>query len=318
METRANYALIGGVVLATIAAIIGFVLWLGQSQFRQDFKAYDIVFEGPVTLEEGSAVRYIGIKVGEVSWVRIDRADPSKVRARVRIDRETPVRKDSTASIQLAGITGITFIQISAGKEAALESRPGQLVPVIRAERTQLDQIFAGSTQVLGKANQAIERINLILTDENIAAIGATLQNAEKISTQLAAGDGIIGQASQTMTDVSNASLAFEVASKDLQEFGQTADDRIAEFGDNMTLLVGDLRTVAETSNQTVLESRRTIEAVTAAIEGPATGALEDARTTSQDLRILINRLDRLTREIEQDPQGFVVGDATPYEDKRK
>ena len=88
METRANYAVIGAFVIVATLAVAAFVLWLGQSQFQRDYKAYDIVFEGPVSLEDGSAVRYIGIKVGEVSTVRIDRADPSKVRARILVKRD--------------------------------------------------------------------------------------------------------------------------------------------------------------------------------------------------------------------------------------
>jgi len=154
METRANYAMIGAFVILAALSALGFVLWLGQSQFNQDYDVYDIVFEGPVNLENGASVRYIGIKVGEVSWVRIDRGDQSKVRARIRVDAETPVKVDSTASIQLAGITGITFVQITAGspKAAPLRARPGQPVPVIKAEWTQLDEIFAGGAEVLGKA----------------------------------------------------------------------------------------------------------------------------------------------------------------------
>ena len=64
METRANYALIGALVIVATAVIAAFVLWLGQSEFQRDFKSYDIVFEGPVSLEAGGAVRYIGVKVG--------------------------------------------------------------------------------------------------------------------------------------------------------------------------------------------------------------------------------------------------------------
>ncbi|MEM9054958.1 MAG: MlaD family protein, partial [Pseudomonadota bacterium] len=97
METRANYALIGAFVLMAAAAVLGFVLWLGATQLNRDYAAYDIVFQGPVILEEGSSVRYIGIKVGEVESVRIDRRDASKVRARVRIDKTTPIKSDSTA-----------------------------------------------------------------------------------------------------------------------------------------------------------------------------------------------------------------------------
>ncbi|HAE94344.1 MULTISPECIES: MlaD family protein [Hyphomonas] len=319
METRANYALIGAFVIIATMAVAVFTLWLGQSQFRQDFEAYDIVFEGPVSLEQGASVRYIGIKVGEVSWVRIDRGDPSKVRARIRVDSETPVKVDSTASIQLAGITGITFVQITAGtpNAASLRARPGQPVPVIKAERTQLDEIFAGGAEVLGKATRTIERVNLVLTDENIESLSKTLTNIERLSGQLAATDGTMAQATTTLRDVSAAAQRFEEASASFGSFSSNADAQITQFGGEANALIADLRNVTENANTAVEESNRAISAAADAIEGPATDALQDARLASRDLRVLIARLDRVARELEQNPQGFVVGDPAPYEESR-
>ena len=140
METRANYALIGAFVLMAAAAIVGFTLWLGSSQFNRDYAQYDVVFPGPVTLEEGASVRYIGIKVGEVESVRIDRRDASLVRARLRVDRSTPVKTDSTAIIDFAGITGVTFVQINAGSDDAGPLLPPayEEIPVIQAGETPL------------------------------------------------------------------------------------------------------------------------------------------------------------------------------------
>lgn len=311
METRANYALIGALVLIATAFVAGFVLWLGQSEFQRDFKAYDIIFEGPVSLEEGAAVRYIGVKVGEVARVRIDKADPSKVRTHVRVSRETPIREDSTASIQLAGITGITFVQISAGTGKPLEGKPGQPVPVIKSERTLVDQIVAGGAQALGRANLTFDGINRILTDENIASLSASIKNIETVTSKLASDDGLVSQASATLTDMSDAAVAFEVASKDFQGLGTKA-------GEDLEILVGDFRKVAGAAAGTLNESQRAVSAATAIIEGPATATLENTTAASQDLRVLINRLDRTVREIERNPQGFVVGEPLPYEEKRK
>jgi phospholipid/cholesterol/gamma-HCH transport system substrate-binding protein len=319
METRANYALIGALVLIATAAIAGFILWLGGSQLSQDYKSYDIVFEGPVSLEEGAAVRYIGIKVGEVSWVRIDRADPSKVRARVRIDRETPVKQDSKATIELAGITGTTFVQLTAGtaEALALEARAGQPVPVILSERTQLAELFSGGTDILDNAGQAVEKINSLLTDENIASLNTTIQNIETITTEFAKPSGLISQASRTMTDVSEASVAFETASASLNEFGETADGRIAAFGDQMDVLMVDLQSMARNADLSVRESTKAITAATSVIEGPAAGAIDNASLASEDLRMLINRLDRIAREVERNPQSLVRGNPVPYEESR-
>jgi phospholipid/cholesterol/gamma-HCH transport system substrate-binding protein len=311
METRANYALIGALVLIATALVAGFVLWLGQSEFQRDFKAYDIVFEGPVSLEEGAAVRYIGVKVGEVASVRIDKADPSKVRTHVRVSRETPIREDSTASIQLAGITGITFVQISAGTGKPLEGKPGQPVPVIKSERTLVDQIVAGGAQALGRANMTFDGINRILTDENIASLSVSIKNIETVTSKLAADDGLVNQASVTLTDMSDAATAFEVASKGFHGVGTQA-------GAGIETMVADVRTVAMSAAGTLDESRRAVAAATAIIEGPATTTMENTNAASQDLRVLINRLDRAVREIERNPQGFVVGEPLPYEEKRK
>lgn len=317
METRANYALIGAFVIMAVLAVAGFALWLGQAQFRQDFKAYDIVFEGPVSLEEGSAVRYIGIKVGEVSTVRIDRADSSKVRARIRIDAETPVKTDSTASIQLAGITGTTFVQISAGSHTAqaLESRPGEPVPVIRSERTSLDLIVSSGQEVIGRANQTIERVNKVLSDENIVALSETIQNLKTVSGRLAAEDGLLTQAEVALKDVSDASEAFETASREFGDFAKTADLRVNRFGDEMSGLIKDIGEVSTSAKETVDESTLAVRSAREIIEGPARGVMEDAQLASQDLRMLIARIDRVARDLESNPQKFVVGEPAPYEE---
>ena len=103
-----------------------------------------------------------------------------------------------------------------------------------------------------------------------------------------------------------------------MESFGQTADLRIAAFGDDMKLLVNDLRSVTQSTDATIQESTRAISAAADAIEGPATTALEDAGIVSQDLRILINRLDRIARDVERNPQTLVVGDPVPYEKERR
>lgn len=317
METRANYALIGGLVILAAALVAGFVLWLGQSEFSRDYKAYDIVFEGPVSLEEGAAVRYIGIKVGEVATVRVDRGDPSKVRARVRVSRDTPVREDSSASIQLAGITGTTFIQISAGTGRPLEARPGEPVPVIRSERTLVDQIVAGGAQALGRANLTFDNVNKILTDENIASVNATLKNLEIATAKLAGDDGLIDKASVTLDKVSRAADSFDQASIEFAEFGNSADASLAEAAADLKLIVEDIRIVAKSASGTLDRSSEAVAAATAIIEGPATETFQNAGLASKELRIMLSRFDRFLRELESNPQSLLVGEAVPYEEKR-
>ena len=170
METRANFAIVGAMVIAAVVAFAAFVLWLGQSQFNRDYDVYDIVFDGPVSLEAGAAVRFNGINVGEVASVAIDRENESKVRTRIRVDATTPVRRDSTALIDFAGITGTTFVQVKAGTKSSplVNTTPADPVHVIAAEPTLLSELFSGSADVLRTATESSARFNQALSDGNL------------------------------------------------------------------------------------------------------------------------------------------------------
>ncbi len=316
MEPRANYALIGAFVLFAAVALMGFTLWLGQNQFRQSFDEYDIVFEGPVTLEEGASVRYIGIKVGEVRWVRIDRSDPSKVRTRIRIDSETPVKVDSTANIDFAGITGITFVQINAGKATSppLERQPGQPVPIIQADRTQLEELINSGRSILGQANVTADQINKLLTDENITRVENTLVNLEVFSERLATEENLVRNANETLVSLRETSDRFNAVGRQLQSVGENADRRIADMGDAIDTLAGEASAALDDFAAASNETERAATGIADLADGSANDAMVDIRLAAQDFRRLTVRLEDFVRELEQNPQVLVAGDARPYE----
>ena len=156
METRASYALIGAAVLAAFAALIAFTIWLGKVEFDREFSEYDVVFEGAVNgLSEGGQVRYLGINVGEVVSLSLDRENTENVIARIRVDADTPVRTDSKAYLDFAGLTGVTFIQIRPGSPQA-DLMPGSAAnpPILETEQTQLQEIFQGGQDLMAMAQQ--------------------------------------------------------------------------------------------------------------------------------------------------------------------
>lgn len=319
METRANFALIGVLVIASVLAFGGFTLWLGQSQFNRDFDIYDTVFEGPVTLESGASVRFNGISVGEVTRVAIDRGNDRMVRARIRINSDTPVRTDSYTTIDLAGITGLTFIQIHAGSSNAglLERKAGAPIPIIKSEPNPLAEIFAVGANVLETANESIENIGNVLSDENVDVFTKTLVNIEKVTNDFADAGNLTNDISLTLASVRQASDDFAEASRTFTALGKSVDGQIG-------VLVGDASGVMSDLHGTITRLDKLIEtADTAAgkadnVIDPAVDAMEEFRLASQDLRLLIQRLDGVARELEQNPQSIVAGKPKPYEGGRR
>ena len=319
METKANFALIGALVIAAVVAFAGFTLWLGQSQFQRDFDVYEIVFEGPVTLEPGASVRFNGISVGEVTRVAIDRSNDRMVRARIRVNSDTPVRTDSVAEIDFAGITGLTYVQIRAGSPSSrlLERGAGETVPEIKSELNPLAELFAGGAKILESANDGLENVSNVLSDENVASFSALLANLETVSASVAGEEGLTSDVVETLASARAAADAIAEAGTAVTELSINADANLAALTGDIQTVLGDLQVTIARAN-TVLDTANTsVASAGSVLEGPATETLENVAVATQDFRVLMARLDSLVRELEQNPQALIAGNPQPYEGGR-
>ena len=193
METRASYIAVGSFVLVLILGLVGFVIWVGKFRGEEQFARYDILFDGSVTgLQVDGTVRYRGVPVGRITDIRIDPNNIEKIRVTIEIDAATPVRTDTVASIELQGITGVTYILLKGGKQesAALPVTTKEPYPQIASIPSRIELLFQTAPDLLTKANVLIERVTLLFNDENEKNISQTLANLRALSDRFANGGG--------------------------------------------------------------------------------------------------------------------------------
>jgi phospholipid/cholesterol/gamma-HCH transport system substrate-binding protein len=133
METRSNHILVGGVVLAMVVALLGFIIWLSQVS-GESRNEYDIFFKQAVDgLARGSAVTFNGVPVGQIESINLEPRNPEFVRVRISARDDTPVLQGTTATIQGVGFTGVSQIQLDPGPRGSPPlTDPGPYgVPVI-------------------------------------------------------------------------------------------------------------------------------------------------------------------------------------------
>ena len=103
-----NYTLVGAFVLVLGAALIGVVLWIASGGSVQ--RKYDLYLaieeESVAGLNLNAPVKYNGVEVGKVKDIKLDPADPKRVRLMFAIERGTPVRQDTVAVLKTQGLTG--------------------------------------------------------------------------------------------------------------------------------------------------------------------------------------------------------------------
>ena len=120
METRANYVLIGAFTLAVIAGVFGFIYWFQNIGGSGERLRYSIVFDGSVSgLRTGASVLFNGIRVGEVTGLRLDPSKPKQVVAMLSVDKSVTVREDTRIGLEFQGLTGIASVSLIGGDPAA-------------------------------------------------------------------------------------------------------------------------------------------------------------------------------------------------------
>jgi phospholipid/cholesterol/gamma-HCH transport system substrate-binding protein len=188
METRANYAVIGAFTLAVMVAAFGFVFWLQGGSRSQVRESVRIVFSGSVGgLAKGSTVTFNGLKVGEVTSVRLMPQDPRRVIALVQVDPTTPLRADTRARLDSALLTGVSVIALTGGNADSPELTPGtgEDIPTIFADSSDIQDMLAAAKQIAQRADDVLQRLDKIVAG-NEGAINRTLANVESFSKTLA------------------------------------------------------------------------------------------------------------------------------------
>jgi phospholipid/cholesterol/gamma-HCH transport system substrate-binding protein len=190
METDARYVRIGLFTLAVIVAGFLFVYWLHGAGGLRSLAIYQVRFESPVSgLLKGSAVHFNGIRVGEVTEIRLHADDPRRVTVMTAIDPATPVRADTHVDVEFQGLTGATVIALKGGSAAAPLLKPSGGQPPLLVAGEAVGQSLAQA------AREALRRLDAILA-ENAEPLKSTLGNLNTFSAALARNsdrlDGIV------------------------------------------------------------------------------------------------------------------------------
>jgi phospholipid/cholesterol/gamma-HCH transport system substrate-binding protein len=235
METRANYILIGAFALAGFLGTLFFFMWFARVEFDRQFAYYDIYFPTVAGLSAASDVRFSGLPVGQVVDVRLSREQDGRVRVRIEVDADTPIRTDSVATIESQGVTGVSYVGIDSGTgaEPLLRVASDDPIPEIGAGESVLQALSEDAPAILNETLEVIRDLRALIGGENQRRVETILENVE------------------------TASAAFSVALEDFSQISGTVSEfaeQIGQFNDTLDTLTNDLTGVFDAA-ETTLES---------------------------------------------------------------
>lgn len=271
--TRSQKLRLGIFTAAATGALAVVLVVFAGLKFWERRDHYTVYFDDSVMgLEEGAPVSFSGIKVGTVDSIGVDPGDLRRVKVVIEVRAGLPIRTDTTATLQYAGITGLKVIDLHGGDVRAARLAPGGVIATgqsaIDRFQHQADALLAQSQQIMESANRVIDNLATVTDPAQFAGVAEIIAHARVASGNLAAISGDLRE----MLGENRGAMKRAVAS---------IDRVTGEAGG----LVGDLRAMVRANAGTL-------------------------RTTLFDLRQASRSMKELARDLKRKPSRLLFSDA--------
>ena len=300
MERNANYAMVGFASLILFVGMAAFVLWLAQVRFARDYDIYDIVFDGPVRgISQGGEVHFNGIKVGEVTRIALDPENASRVISRIKVTSDVPIRTDSYATLEAQGITGVNYVQITAGtrtRQLLKAVTPRGQVPVIRSQKSALADLLEGGGTVLQRSVEALDRVNRLLSDANLKTVTGMLDDVHSVTSELRERKAILA-------DAQHALQSMDIT---LQKVGQLSDSTKGLVDGDAKKTLQNLAAAADDLKQTSHKAQELLSKLDGPTTDFATNGLPQLTATIGSLQTATESINRVLNEAERSPGALI------------
>ena len=304
METRSNYVLVGGVVIALTVALFAFVLYLAKFS-GEDKRQFDIFFKQSISgLAIGSPVQFKGVPVGQIKEIALLPKTPDAVRVRIEVGAGVPILQGTTAAIEGVGFTGVSQIQMTgamAGAPPIAEIGPfGK--PVIPPRAGALGQLLASAPELLSNVSALTASLNELLNPANRKSLGSILNNADRLTGSLAdRGPEIAATLVETRETLRQATAAAAALTK----LTGHADTILTT---DAAPLVHDLRETAGHANTTLAKLDALVTSAQPGIDTFTAQTLPETAQLLREARDATAQLGAIAAKLDQDPAGALLG----------
>jgi phospholipid/cholesterol/gamma-HCH transport system substrate-binding protein len=232
-------------VLILSAGLLSAGLWLSVGFNQKTYSLYTVyLHEAASGLSEESPVKYNGVQVGFVKSIKINKNDPRQVEITLSIEEGTPITTSTSATLLSQGITGVTYVGLSAGSSdlTPLKKMPDEPYPVIPAKPSlfnQLDSLLRQASDDVSKVSAQIQRV---FNKENARFIRKTLANISKASQDF---PDLMKELKVSVNKFNSLATDLSKAGTSISKTMNSGKNAIDEVGPQTTTLIRRLNAIS-------------------------------------------------------------------------
>ncbi len=292
-------------------AVGAIVAWLTAVTDAKDYRFYRVNMKESVAgLSVNASVKYKGVDVGKVVSISLDENNPEEVKLILGIQEGTSIRQDTIARLQVQGLTGLAYVELTGGSRDA--------PPLLPKSENELPVIKAGPSLVARLENVVSAITTRLLTNKNLDAFSATLSNLSIVTGALANRADALGQ---TVVNLETTTGAFAARADSI---GKGLDDAAKTFANSARLSARARPLLAQASEalgqafqafdkiektaDTFDKTGKDLSAVVREGGREFSLVVGDVEVLLRKLQRLSDTLDRFSRKLERDPQMLLFG----------
>ena len=227
MLKKQTYFTVGLFVIIGVLLGAAAIVWVSTTKYFKKGATFVTYFDESVQgLQVDSIVKYRGVDVGRVEKIAVA-PDYRLIEVVMKIDFKGDVMRETVAKLQLAGITGIVFVDLDQRRPGDMTTSPKitfpTQYPVIPSHPSDIQQISSGVNEIVGKikkvdfegiSNQLVNTTKALETVVGGAAAKRIVVNLETVTSNLAntalkidkvmqegSVEGVIVEAKETIKD---------------------------------------------------------------------------------------------------------------------
>ena len=142
-----------GIILTVVA-----IIWVGATKYFEKGNRYVAYFDESVQgLQRDSIVKYRGVEVGRVEQIRVA-PDNKLIAVVMKVNLRDNLPKTTIAQLNMAGITGMVFVELDRQRAGEAELSPQisfpSEYPIIPSRPSEIAKILSGVNSMVDKFNQ--------------------------------------------------------------------------------------------------------------------------------------------------------------------
>ncbi|SER19382.1 MlaD family protein [Giesbergeria anulus] len=305
MENKAHALAAGLFVLIVSALVAGLGMWLTRD--AGNYHAYELSSRAGVSgLQPQAAVRYKGVAVGKVTHIGFDPQINGNVLIRIAVHENTPLTPSTFAVLGYQGVTGLAYVLLDdAGEpQARLPAGPSGL-PRLPLRNSPFSQLADQGQAILGRVDEAVQRINQLLSDDNQQRIGTAL-------TEIGQAAGSVGALGRRLD--ATVSQRLDPALAALPPLAQETSRTLQSLQSTSTEVAGVARAWGRTAGQLNAQGgaleQVTVgaQALSHAIDRFNHSTLAHIEGVSDDASYAARQLGRVAANLNDNPQALLYG----------